>query len=106
MDINKYQLRKESLGRGKFGDVLLARYLEKNSTEGNLSEENLVKEWKYSAIKVLNKNCIFESGLVLQVRKEIEILSMMEHQYVVKMETHFEDDFYNSTISQSVRHLQ
>ncbi|XP_055614193.1 aurora kinase C-like [Uranotaenia lowii] len=65
------------LGRGKFGNVYLARE----------------KETKFViALKVLFKKQIHSQGIEHQVRREIEIQSHLRHQNILRMYGYFHDD--------------
>ncbi|XP_055677690.1 aurora kinase C [Lutzomyia longipalpis] len=65
------------LGRGKFGNVYIARE----------------KETKYVvALKVLFKKQIQDSGVEHQVRREIEIQSHLRHSNILRMYGYFHDD--------------
>lgn len=65
------------LGRGKFGNVYLARE----------------KETKFViALKVLFKKQISEQGIEHQVRREIEIQSHLRHQNILRMYGFFHDE--------------
>ncbi|XP_011191270.2 aurora kinase C [Zeugodacus cucurbitae] len=65
------------LGRGKFGNVYLARE----------------KESKFVvALKVLFKKQIHESNVEHQVRREIEIQSHLRHPHILRLYGYFHDD--------------
>ncbi|GAB0088697.1 Aurora kinase [Sergentomyia squamirostris] len=65
------------LGRGKFGNVYIARE----------------KETKFVvALKVLFKKQIQDSGVEHQVRREIEIQSHLRHSNILRMYGYFHDD--------------
>lgn len=65
------------LGRGKFGNVYLARE----------------KETKFMiALKVLFKKQIHAQGIEHQVRREIEIQSHLRHRNILRMYGYFHDD--------------
>lgn len=65
------------LGRGKFGNVYLARE----------------KETKYViALKVLFKKQVHAQGIEHQVRREIEIQSHLRHQNILRMYGYFHDE--------------
>lgn len=66
-----------SLGRGRFGNVYLARE----------------KESKFVvALKVLFKQQIRESNVEHQVRREIEIQSHLRHPHILRLYGYFHDD--------------
>jgi len=44
------------------------------------------------AIKVINKSKIVEHDLVEQIKLEVEIMYKLNHQHVVKLYNHYEDD--------------
>jgi len=77
MDISKYQVKLKPIGKGKFGDVILAKLL---------NDENLL------AIKVIERKKLRSPALQAQVKKEIDILSVLDHKYVIKMKHSFEDE--------------
>ena len=63
------------LGMGSFGKVIKA-------------EENQSK--KLYAIKIIEKNHIRKLNMVEQLKNEIKILGMVNHDNIVKMYTYFE----------------
>ena len=74
---NDYSFTGRPLGRGKFGNVYLARE----------------KETKFViALKVLFKKQIANQGIEHQVRREIEIQSHLRHQNILRMYGFFHDD--------------
>jgi len=71
---------KKSLGSGAFGDVFLA----KNKTDN-----------KYFAIKIMEKERIIESGASLDIiYREISIHRRINHENIVKLYSHFEEEKY------------
>lgn len=77
MDISKYKIKLDPIGKGKFGTVLLAQ---------RLREEELI------AIKVIDKEDIASLRMLSQIRNETSILSIIDHEYIIKMKNTFEDD--------------
>jgi len=69
------------LGKGKFGSVYLAKYNSK------------CPQWKdqLCAIKVLFKNSLVRYGMQHQLRREIEIMTKIQHEYVIQMHGYFWD---------------
>ncbi|KAF0697181.1 Aste57867_12175 [Aphanomyces stellatus] len=66
-----------TLGRGKFGQVFLAR--EKHSK-------------KILAIKMLDKEILRVGGVVQQLKREVEIHSRIRHQNILPLYATFQDD--------------
>ena len=44
------------------------------------------------AIKVINKKKIIENKLIDQIKLEVKIMYQLNHEHVVKLYNHFEDD--------------
>lgn len=44
------------------------------------------------AIKVINKKKILEHDLVEQIKLEVKIMYMLQHDHVLKLYNHYEDD--------------
>ncbi len=71
-----YKIEKK-LGIGKFGNVYLAR---KKGTQKDV------------AIKVMSKIQLKRAKLEYQIDREIEILSLVDHENIIHMINHFEDE--------------
>ena len=67
----------KAVGKGGFGQVWKVRHKENN---------------KIYAIKVISKTTIFETNMVSQMNREIEIMYMLHHPHIIKLVNHFEDD--------------
>ncbi len=65
------------IGTGRFGNVYLAR---KKGTQKDV------------AIKVINKSQLKREKLEHQIDREIEILSLVNHENIIQMIDHFEDE--------------
>lgn len=44
------------------------------------------------AIKVINKAKILENNLIEQIKLEVRIMYQLNHEHIVKLYNHFEDD--------------
>ena len=100
--MDKYVICK-TLFSGKFGNVYLARYRESkkllaikavsiDNIDAYLSRYRESK--KLVAIKVVSKDYIEKANLNHQIKREIDILSIVEHKYIISLIDHFEDDTY------------
>jgi len=67
------------LGSGKFGDVFYAK-------------ENISK--KGVAIKLMNKEDIMINETRSDIEREIQILTIVKHPFIIQMKEHFEDEDY------------
>ena len=74
----------KALGRGKFGNVYLAR-TKGSCLEGGLSPATV-------ALKVLFKNQLASGTAPLLLRREVEIQCRLEHQCVLRMFGYFHND--------------
>ncbi|KAH8347247.1 hypothetical protein KR059_007251 [Drosophila kikkawai] len=75
-ELNNFDIGRQ-LGRGKFGNVYLAREKESQFVV---------------ALKVLFKRQIGESNVEHQVRREIEIQSHLRHPHILRLYAYFHDD--------------
>ena len=80
---NKYNkndfetLQDKSIGSGTFGSVWKVRNKKTN---------------EINAIKVINKEYIIKQNMTEQIKKEIEIMSKLNHPHIIKLYSHFEDN--------------
>ena len=72
-------LTNTSIGTGGFGKVYKVRHKESQNVY---------------AIKVISKSKIIESDLCNQIRLEIRIMYSLNHEHIIKVFNHFEDDDY------------
>jgi len=76
--LGEYELGKQ-LGRGKFGVVKLVTHVETK------------KEY---AMKVINKKKIKDSAEMIRIRREAEVLTNLDHPYIVNLQEVFETKKY------------
>ena len=88
-DKNDFEtLQDKSIGSGTFGSVWKVRNKKTN---------------EINAIKVINKEYIIKQNMTEQIKKEIEIMSKLNHPHIIKLYSHFEDNenfFFNNGIRQ------
>ena len=70
-------LEDKSIGKGGFGSVWKVRH-------------KVTRQ--IFAIKVINKDSIVKQNMVEQTNREIEIMYKLDHPYIIKLYSHFEDD--------------
>ena len=77
-DKNDFEtLQDKSIGSGTFGSVWKVRNKKTN---------------EINAIKVINKEYIIKQNMTEQIKKEIEIMSKLNHPHIIKLYSHFEDN--------------
>jgi serine/threonine protein kinase len=76
--ISDFELGK-CVGSGKFGEVFICRHKDTKTLYG---------------LKKLVKSTVMEYGLIDQLVTELKILYLCNHPHIIKLYTHFSDDYH------------
>lgn len=95
MFLKKYELTKEVLGIGEFGQVFKAK--RKKTKKDWKESDDKIENTEYVAVKVITKSKIKSKNDVddeRAIRAEIRILNTLDHPNIVKYYEEYENDKY------------